>query len=280
VWEQGPAGRGPGSVGHRGGVVVFLVATFAVTWAIWLPILVEAQTRGLDRMPWTFFLASIGPACGAVAAALWEGGPRGLAGWARRTFSLRFRPVWWLAAIGMPLGYGLVAWAAAALLGDGWPDPAAFGVTAKLPGLSWPLVLLVWVATFGLGEESGWRGWLLPALTRRMSPFWSALVVAGVWILWHAPAFWFNPTYVAMGAGIIGWMLALVCGSYLLAWMTIGARWSIVPVLLWHAGFDLLTAADASSGLIAATVSAIVMVQGVVCAGLLWRAGRRDRPVG
>jgi hypothetical protein len=66
-------------------------------------------------------------------------------------------------------------------------------------------------------------------------------------------------------------MLALVCGSYLLAWMTLGARWSIVPVLLWHAGFDLLTAADQSAGVIASTISAIVMVQGVVCAGLLWR---------
>src|SRR3546814_6425745 len=69
-----------------------------------------------------------------------------------------------------------------------------------------------------------------------------------------------------MGAGIIGWMRALVCGSYLLAWMTIGARWSIVPVLLWHAGFDLLTAADQSAGVIASTVSGIVMTQGVLCA--------------
>ena len=81
--------------------------------------------------------------------------------------------------------------------------------------------------------------------------------------------------YMAMGAGIIGWMLALVCGSYLLAWMTVGAQWSIVPVLLWHAGFDLLTSADQSAGVIASTISAIVMVQGVLCAWLLWRRRRR-----
>src|SRR3546814_17618003 len=96
-----------------------------------------------------------------------------------------------------------------------------------------------------------------------------------------------------MGAGIIGWMRALVCGSYLLAWMTIGARWSIVPVLLWHAGFDLLTAADQSAGAIASTVSGIVMTPGVLCAWLWWRqrtvtqldsaeqrAGARRRPAG
>ena len=155
-----------------------------------------------------------------------------------------------------------------------WPAPSLFGITDKLPGLAWPIVAAVWVLTFGLGEESGWRGWLLPTLSRRMSVFWAALVVAGVWIVWHVPAFFFNPTYMAMGPGVIGWILALVCGSYLLAWMTMGARGSILPVLLWHAGFDLLTAADQSSGVIASTISALVMVQGVVCAGILWRRRR------
>lgn len=133
---------------------------------------------------------------------------------------------------------------------------------------------LVWVLTAGLGEEAGWRGRLLPTLSRHMSVFWAALVVAAVWITCHIPAFLFNPAYRDMGAGIIGWMLALVCGSYLLAWMASGAAWSIIPVLLRHAGFDLLTSADQSAGVIAATVSALVMIQGVVCAGVLWR--RRD----
>ena len=62
---------------------------------------------------------------------------------------------------------------------------------------------------------------------------------------------------------------------YLLAWMAVGANWSIIPVLIWHAGFDLLTAADQSAGIIASTISAIVMVQGVLCAVYLWRR-RRD----
>lgn len=266
-----------GVPGRRGGVAVFLIVAFAVTWAIWLPSLVEARTTGLTAMPWTFFLASVGPACGAVAAVLWESGRAGVGVWARRTFSLRFGRVWWIAAVGMPIAYAVIASIAVLAVSGRWPDAAGFGVTEKLPGLAWPLVALVWVVTFGLGEEAGWRGWLLPALSRRMSVFWAALVVGGVWIVWHLPAFFFNPTYMAMGAGIVGWMLALVCGSYLLAWMTLGARWSIVPVLLWHAGFDLLTAADASAGVVASTISAIVMVQGVLSAWLLWRR-RRGAP--
>jgi hypothetical protein len=53
--------------------------------------------------------------------------------------------------------------------------------------------------------------------------------------------------------------------------MTVGAGGSIVPVLIWHAGVDLLTAADQSAGVIASTVSGIVMTQGVLYAWLLWR---------
>jgi len=59
--------------------------------------------------------------------------------------------------------------------------------------------------------------------------------------------------------------------------MAQGAHWSIVPVLIWHAGFDLLTAADQSAGVIASTISAIVMTQGLLCAWLLWRNARACR---
>lgn len=271
------SGRIPEAAVRRGGVAVFLCVSFGVTWLVWAPLVVQAQRGELATVPWTFFVGSVGPACGAVAASLWEGGRREVARWARRAFSVRFRARWWLAAIGMPVAYFLIAYGFAAVVSGSWPDAAGFGATDKLPGLAWPLVALVWVVTFGLGEESGWRGWLLPALARRMSVFWATLIVAVVWIAWHAPAFLFNPTYTAMGAGIIGWMLALVTGSFLLSWMAQGARWSIVPVLIWHAGFDLLTAADQSAGIIASTISAIVMAQGLVCAWLLWRDARARR---
>lgn len=260
---------------RRGALSVFLAVTFTVSWAFWLPLVIQAQTSGLPQVPWTFFLASAGPAAGAVSAAVWEGGVEGLRRWAQRTFSLRFAPVWWLVGIGLPVAYFLIGYVAAAITSGAWPDPDQFGITSKLPGLSWPLVAMVWVVTFGVGEEAGWRGWLQPALTRRMPAFWSSMIVAGTWIAWHAPAFLFNPTYTAMGAGAVGWMLALISGSFLLAWMALGAGWSIVPVLAWHAGFDLLTASDQSAGTIASAVSVMVMCHGVWCALLLWR--RRPR---
>jgi len=38
-----------------------------------------------------------------------------------------------------------------------------------------------------VGEEPGWRGWLLPKLAERVSLLRATLVTAGVWALWHGP---------------------------------------------------------------------------------------------
>ncbi|MHA6525487.1 CPBP family glutamic-type intramembrane protease [Tessaracoccus sp. G1721] len=193
--------------------------------------------------------------------------------WARRIYSLKFPPVWWLAALGIPVAYWLFGYGAARIATGEWPDPAGFGLTEKLPGLGAVGVAAVWLLTFGLGEESGWRGWLLAEVSRRGSVLRGSLVVAGVWMLWHLPAFFYNPTYMAMGGGIVGWALGLTAGSVFLSWMTARARWSIVPVLIWHAGFNLLTASDQAAGLIAAVISSLVMVQGVHAAVALSRRG-------
>ena len=42
-----------------------------------------------------------------------------------------------------------------------------------------------------LGEELGWRGFLLPLLQRKASPVISALIMSVLWSLWHSPSFFF-----------------------------------------------------------------------------------------
>lgn len=42
----------------------------------------------------------------------------------------------------------------------------------------------------GLGEELGWRGFLLPRLQRQFSPLKATFVLALVHMLWHLPTYW------------------------------------------------------------------------------------------
>lgn len=50
------------------------------------------------------------------------------------------------------------------------------------------------------GEEAGWRGYLLPAVAKRIGVVKGSIVVSVIWSLWHAPI-WF------LGTGYSGLML-------------------------------------------------------------------------
>ncbi len=69
------------------------------------------------------------------------------------------------------------------------------GVFYKIIREHFGLLLLHFILQFalvGIGEEIGWRGWLLPQLTKLKSLWLSTLIVFLVWALWHFPVFLIN----------------------------------------------------------------------------------------
>lgn len=245
-------------------LMIYIAVTYGITWLLWLPLLINRQTDiNLPILPGQFYLASFGPLLGAVIATAVTGGKEALSAWVKRTYSFHFPVKWLLIAVALPLFYGIAAVLVHRMVIGSWPDWSRFGLTEKLPGLNIIQTAVVWMLTFGLGEESGWRGFLLPELNKKYSLRISALIVAGIWILWHLPAFWFNENYMNMGPGIIGWAISLAFGSVLLAWLCNGSHFSVIPVLLWHGGFDLITASDEAGQVIAMVCSMLVIVQGI-----------------
>ena len=58
---------------------------------------------------------------------------------------------------------------------------------SPVPGKVEPILLVLFVLV--IGEEIGWRGFLLRGLLNRQSPLVATLVVAVVWTLWHSPLY-------------------------------------------------------------------------------------------
>ncbi|MEO3947093.1 CPBP family intramembrane glutamic endopeptidase [Gorillibacterium sp. CAU 1737] len=244
---------------------LYLFFSFGFTWLLWLPLLLERQFDiSLPQLPGQFYLASFGPLLGAILTCWITEGWIGLRSWLSRVFSVQRAGKGILAAILLILLYILVALVAQRLIAGQWPEWNQFGRTEKLPGQNAVMTALIWMLTFGLGEESGWRGYLLPLLHKRSSLLRSALIVAMIWMLWHLPAFWFNETYLQMGWGMIGWGISLAYGSILLAWLTRLGNWSVLPVIVWHGGFDLLTASDQAAEVMAMACSMLVIVHGIL----------------
>ena len=50
---------------------------------------------------------------------------------------------------------------------------------------------ILWAGLFAgpLGEELGWRGFLLPEFQKRFPNLKSAIIIGIVWFIWHIPLF-------------------------------------------------------------------------------------------
>ena len=120
--------------------------------------------------------------------------------------------------------------------------------------------LFLWIFTFGIGEEVGWRGFALPRLQRNHNALAATAILAFFWALWHLPQFFylFEPSIA------IGWAIGLFTGAVVFTWLLNSTEGSILPVAIFHGCFNYVSSSNAGGGLVAAIVSTLVMIGGVV----------------
>ncbi|WP_243064039.1 CPBP family intramembrane glutamic endopeptidase [Humibacter sp. RRB41] len=88
-----------------------------------------------------------------------------------------------------------------------------------------------------IGEELGWRGWLLPSL--RPLGTWPALIITGiVWGLWHAPIILLGYDFDQPNAfGVVMMVGGCLFLGILIGWLRLRSG-SIWPSVFAHAGFN------------------------------------------
>ncbi len=160
-----------------------------------------------------------------------------------------------------------------------------------LPFPLWVLVILtplqavlggaINVVLGAMGEELGWRGWLLPKLLP-LGRWPAMLAVGALWGIWHAPIILLGHNYPdAPIAGV--WLFVPFCMVWgvLHGWARLASD-SVWPPALMHgalnasAGFALIVSASepTPSSLLGAPVGLAAMVLPLVVAGLVavfWR---------
>lgn len=258
-------------------LVVFFALAYALSW-LWAFPLAAAHLIVLRGEGWpTHYPALFGPAIAAVVVTAWTLGRTGVRDLLARVARWRVPLRWWLAAVSPAvfLGLALIAMASA---GKTLPNAADFGQFSGIPaiGLAGVLLLIVFGA---VGEETGWRGYALPQLQRRFSPLTSSLILAVLWFGWHLPQFFVIATYRnSSPVQYVGFFLGLTCGAVILTWLYNRSGGSILLVALWHGLYNLVSGTQAATGMLAAVVTTLVMIQAVVLIVLELRARRRGRP--
>lgn len=249
---------------HR--ILAYFILTLAISWSIELPLVASAQGWITTPIPFAIhYLASLGPLLAAVIMTWAIGGTDGLKElWGRITL-WRVGRTGAAFAILSPVFLFALASITIRLMGGEWPDLRLLGEVNYLPFLGiW--VLPLWLATYGFGEEIGWRGFALPHLQKGRSALSASMILGLMWSLWHVPAFLYLDTYVNAGglAMFPAVAFGIVLGAIVLTWLYNTTGGSVLMVAVWHALFDLFTAAKAIDGYNSALQSAVIMIGAVV----------------
>lgn len=184
----------------------------------------------------------------------------------------------WLAlAYVLPLGYAGVAYALVWLTGLGSVDLSRFRMSVATFLVLGSLQSLL----SATGEELGWRGFLVPTLTRTMSFTRTALVSGAIWAGWHLPLI----VFADYNAGAPTWysvlcFVVMVLGiSFPFAWLRLrsGSFW---PAAILHAThnlfvqafFDRVTVDTGPTEWLTSEFGAALALTAAVTAWVFWRA--------
>lgn len=144
-------------------------------------------------------------------------------------------------------------------------------------------VLTLFLAVLFTGEEVGWRGFLLPELTRRTSFLTAGLVSGLIWAVWHYPLIFFAPEVFDFGElslffAVPMFTLSLMIVSVVLGWFRLktGSVWPAVIAHGAHNSFTLeffndLTSQTGAAPYIAGEVGIGLLVAWGVAALVCWR---------
>jgi|tagenome__1003787_1003787.scaffolds.fasta_scaffold20988531_3 membrane protease YdiL (CAAX protease family) len=259
--------------------VLFVVLAYALSWA-WVVPWAAGKATVADGRGWpTHLPALLGPLLAAVVCTALAG-RRALHELGSSVLRWRIGWRWWLAAVSPVLALLLVL-ALLAVSGAGVPAAEGFARFSGIPAAFGLLgVAAVVVILGGLGEETGWRGYLQPTLQRRFGVLPATGLVAVAWAAWHAPLFWLIGTYEDFPPAMLPVFVGgLAAGSVVLAWLYNRTR-SVLACAVWHGTYNLAgatAAATAGAGVISAAIWTSVVGLAIVLLALHLRAARTGR---
>ena len=226
---------------------VFLLLTLGISAVFWWRIIHTGRLGAGHGLYVTGLMWSPG-AAGLITRWLYEGSARGI-GW--QWGRTRYQILSYL----IPIGYAFVVYAVVWITSLGGFYNVAF-INAQAADLGWsalpgPLQLMMYASVTGtigmasscataLGEEIGWRGFLVPQLAKVTSFTKLSLLSGLIWSLWHYPILLFADYNSGTPAwyGLTCFTLMVVGISFVFAWMRLKSG-SVWTGMFLHASHNL-----------------------------------------
>ena len=234
------------------GIGIFLLVTFGLTWAVWAVVYLLGGAENLPLLTVGSLLAMWCPGIAAIICSRYVTpmSKRDLGlqrGYLERYVSIYFFVFLFLiAAMGLSVGLGFQEVNAtleplsSEIADQQYPfnDPILAVFISIISSFT---LAALFNSMFALGEELGWRGYLLAKLAP-MGLGRASILIGIIWGVWHAPAIFMGLNYP--GHPFLGVLMMI--------WFTIG--WSVVLTWLREVTQSVLSAAF-GHGLINAVAS-------------------------
>jgi len=261
-------------------VWLFLALTFGLTWGLGaLFAFAPAKLVSIFGPPsgtnLLFLTAVWSPTISAILVAGLSRGRAGLNDLFGRLVRWRVGWQWYALATIAIAALALGARFASAWLGG--PSAPAVWAVEQWPAWTGAGFMAFTTDPGPLGEELGWRGFLLPRFEQRWSGFVSALVLGTIWGIWHLPAF-FIAGLPQHSIAFLPFIVQIVSLSVLVTWLVNNARGAVIPAILLHWTANRLEGMDSFTAPITALVMAGAAVVVVLTAGTSLGSARMPRP--
>jgi uncharacterized protein len=270
-------------------ILVFLLTTLLIS-SVWYFLIIKSGHMGGG---WGAYVAGLmwSPGCAALLTCKLLGRNLRSIGWGWG--ETRYEVIGYL----VPLAYSIVIYGFVWLTGiggfynKGFVDQVtnSFGL-GPMPVWASIMLYFVFTGTFTvirdcatvIGEEIGWRGFLVPELAKKHGFPATAIISGLIWAIWHYPVILFADYRGATPAWFYVPLLTLMMPflAFLWTWLRLKSK-SIWPCVLLHAShnsfiqqfFDPITVYRNRTGYVAGEFGGALFLISIAIAVFLWRRG-------
>lgn len=205
--------------------LVFFLIAFGAPWIVWTLMHFYEVTDSTRAVLFYF-----GDFCsiGGLVAAFVASKKNGLLTMFRRLVDFKFPLRWLFIAIGIPFFYMTIAFVLGSYsqIGNmGHIDPAKLLIIFSTPAF-------VMFVTGAVGEEFGWRGFLLPKLLEKFTPFTASIILGLIWGFWYYPIYFgtiFNSFYTSFV-----FIVHIIFMSIIMTVIFLNTRGNLLIAMIYH----------------------------------------------